>query len=258
MQWIKFGLLAWVICCSAWVSAQTVQVVDVPSRPGVSQRLLLITPEAPKAVVILFSGGVGDVTIADDGEVGHRENFLVRSRDLFAKHGLIVAVFGKPSDRSDLRNFRQSTEHVADVKAVLVWLRGQVKLPVWLVGTSRGTQSAAFVAGRLKGDAQSPDGLVLTSTMLSDDREPAVTEMSLDQLNLPVLVVHHEHDDCKHCQFRDIPTLMDQLAASQRKQLLSFSGGQSFGNACGPRAYHGYNGIEHAVVDQIAAWILAQ
>jgi alpha/beta superfamily hydrolase len=180
----------------------------------------------------------------------------VRSRELFAERGLMVAVIDKPSDRSDLTNFRLSAAHVSDVKAVLAWLRNRVKLPVWLVGTSRGTQSAAFVAGQLQGDAQAPDGLVLTSTMLRDDRDTPVTEMALDRLRLPVLVVHHEQDGCKHCPFWDIPKLMDKLVASQRKQLLSFSGGESVGNVCGPRAYHGYNGIERSVVDKIAAWIL--
>ena len=256
MKLIKLVLLFWITCYSAWISAQTVQVVDVPSRPGVSQRLLLITPDAPKAAVILFSGGAGDINIADDGRVGNGGNFLVRSRELFAEHGILVAVIDKPSDRSDLTNFRQTAGHVADVKAVLVWLRSQAKLPVWLVDTSRGTQSAAFVAGQLQGDAQAPDGLVLTSTMLRDDRDTAVTDMEIDQLKLPVLVVHHEQDGCKHCQFWDIPKLMDKLIASQRKQLFSFSGGENFGNVCGPRAYHGFNGIERAVVDKIAAWIL--
>ncbi len=256
MQWIKLTLLFASTCYAAWSTAQTAQVVDVPSRPGVSQRLLLITPDAPKAAVILFSGGAGDVNIADDGRVGKGGNFLVRSRELFAEHGIIVAVIDKPSDRSDLTNFRQTAAHVSDIKAVMTWLRAQAKLPVWLVGTSRGTQSAAFVAGQLQGDAQAPDGLVLTSTMLSDDRDTAVTDMEIDKLKLPVLVVHHEQDDCKHCQFRDIPKLMDKLVASQRKQLFSFSGGESVGNVCGPRAYHGYNGIERSVVDKIAAWIL--
>lgn len=256
MKWIKFALLFWITSYTAGVLAQTVQVVDIPTRPGVNQRILLITPDAPKAAVILFTGGEGAVNIDSDGHLGNSGNFLVRSRELFAEHGLMVAVIDKPSDRADLTNFRETAGHVADVKAVLTWLRGQAKLPVWLVGTSRGTQSAAYVAVQLKDDAQRPDGLVLTSTILRDSKDTAVPEMEIDKLTLPVLVVHHEQDGCKHCQFSDISSLMDKLVASQRKQLISFTGGLNKGNPCGARAYHGYNGLESSVVDKIAAWIL--
>ncbi len=256
MSWIRFALLSWTLFYVAGVSAQSVRVVDVPSRPGVNQRILLITPDAPKAVAILFAGGAGDINIADDGRLEKGGNFLVRSREFFAEQGFIVAVFDKPSDRADLNNFRQTAGHVADVKAVMAWLRSQTKLPIWLVGTSRGTQSAAFVAEQLKDDAQAPDGLVLTSTMLKDDRDTPVTDLGMDKLKLPVLVVHHEQDSCKHCLYSDIPKLMDKLIASQRKQLFSFTGGVSTGNVCGARAYHGFNGIERSVVDKIAAWIL--
>ena len=256
MKWIKLTLLFWFVVSSTWVSAQTVQVVDVPSRPGVHQRILLITPDAPKAAVILFAGGGGDVNIGDDGRLGNAGNFLVRSRALFAAHGLLVAVIDKPSDRVDLGNFRETDRHVADVKAVMAWLRSRTKIPLWLIGTSRGTQSVAYAAVQLLGDEQAPQGIVLTSSMLGANREATVLDMDVDRLKLPVLVVHHEQDACRYCQFSDIPALMAKLNSSQRKALISFSGGQSVGNVCKARAYHGFNGIESSVVDKIAAWIL--
>ena len=55
MKWIKFTLLFWILCNVSGVAAQTVQVVDIPSRPGVQQRILLLTPENPKAAAILFA-----------------------------------------------------------------------------------------------------------------------------------------------------------------------------------------------------------
>jgi len=41
-----------------------------------------------------------------------------------------------------------------------------------------------------------------------------------------------------------------------RKQLLSFKGGNNWGDPCDAFAYHGYNGLEGEVVAQIAKWIL--
>jgi len=171
-----------------------------------------------------------------------------------------VAVVDAPSDRQSspyLSGFRQSPEHVADIKAVIAWLRGQAKVPVWLVGTSRGTQSAAYIATQLDGP-QGPDGLVLTSTILTDNRGHPVPAMPLGKLRIPVLVVHHEQDGCRLCSFNDVSTLMEKLDRAPKKQLLSFKGGENRGDPCEAFAYHGFNGIEREVVAQTAAWMLAK
>jgi dienelactone hydrolase len=257
-QWIALGLLAGAAQAYAQV---TQQVVDIPTRPGVSQRMLVLAPKEPKAAVILFAGGHGGLQIFPNGSFGWGEgNFLVRTRQLFADQGLLTAVIDAPSDRQRppyLAGFRQTPEHVADIKAAIAWLRGQAKVPVWLVGTSRGTQSAAYIATQLDGP-EGPDGLVLTSTILSDRKGRPVPAMALDRLRVPVLVVHHEQDGCKLCAFSDIAALMRKLDHAPRKQLLSFKGGESRGDPCEAFAHHGYNGIEAEVVAKIGAWILAQ
>jgi len=237
------------------------KVVDVPTRPGVTQRVVLVTPKDTKAAVILFAGGHGGLQISPSGSFGWGGgNFLVRTRQLFADQGLLVAVVDAPSDRQSppyLGGFRQSAEHVADTRAVIAWLRGQAKSPVWLVGTSRGTQSAAFVATQIEGP-DGPDGLILTSTILKDDKSRPVPAMPLARLRVPVLVVHHEQDGCVHCLFSDMPALMQRLDHLPRKQLLTFKGGDSRGDPCEAMAYHGFNGLEREVVAQIAAWIVAK
>jgi hypothetical protein len=261
LNYARSLLLALCIGAASQASAQVEErVVDIPSRAGVMQRILLVSAPDPKAAVILFAGGDGGLQIAPDGAMAWgKGNFLVRMRESFATKSLQVAVIDAPSDRQRypfLGGFRQTPEHAADVKAVIAWLRAQSKLPVWLVGTSRGTQSAAFVATSLdRGDG--PDGLVLTSSVLRDPRSRAVPAMPLDKLRIPVLVVHHELDDCKVCAFRDIGGLMEKLDAVPVKALLTFKGGRSVGDPCEAFAYHGYNGIEEEVVGKIAAWIVA-
>lgn len=243
---------------SAWAET-TQRVVDVPSRPGVTQRFLLLTPADPRAAVILFAGGHGGLNINDNGGFGWGDgNFLVRTREMFARQGLVVAVIDKASDQPNLNNRRQTPEHVADVQAVMDWLRKETKLPVWLVGTSRGTQSAAYVATALAASGEGPDGIVLTSTILSEKKGRPVPDMALGRLKLPVLVVHHEQDGCDKCLYSDIPRLMDKLAPVPRKELITVTGGQSRGDPCEAMAYHGYNGIEKDVVEKITAWILVK
>lgn len=238
------------------------KVVDIPSRSGVTQRFVYVAPDNPKAAVILYAGGHGGLQIDSGGNYGWgKGNFLVRTRQLFAEQGLAVAVIDAPSDRQQkpfLNRFRQTPEHLADTKAVIAWLKQQTKLPVWVIGTSRGTQSAAYIATEAKPADGGPDGVVLTSTILSDPRGRPVPDMPLEKITVPVLVAHHEQDGCKHCPYRDVPQVMNKLTSSPRKELISFKGGEDVGDPCEARGHHGFAGIEKEVVTRIAAWIVAK
>jgi dienelactone hydrolase len=246
------------LCQSA--SAQVTQkVVDIPTRPGVTQRFVYLAPENPQASVILFAGGHGGLQINPNGGFKWGEyNFVVRARQLFAQNGLSVAVVDAPSDRQTapfLGGFRQRPEHVADIKAVIAWLKQQANVPVWLVGTSMGTLSAAFIATQVGPGDGGPDGLVLTSTILSFGGGRPVPAMPLQKITIPVLVVHHEKDGCKLCAYAQIPTVMEKLSSTPKKELLTFKGGENRGDPCEALAYHGFNGLDKDVVAKIAEWI---
>lgn len=257
---LALGIMFWLFVLPVRADIEP-RVVDIPTRPGVTQRVLVLAPISPKAAVILFAGGHGGLQIAADGSFGWgKGNFLIRSRHLFVDQGLLTVVIDAPSDRQSapyLAGNRQGPEHAADVQAVIGWVRQQSGLPVWLVGTSRGTQSVAAVATRLS-RTDGPDGLVLTATILTDPKAPAVPAMALDKLSIPVLVAHHELDGCSHCAFSEMPNLMQKLDGLPRKQLLSFRDGVSRGDPCEAMAYHGFNGIEREVVGQIAGWMLGR
>src|SRR5262245_51978614 len=270
---LRAALLALVLlgvsaCVSASTSSGDVaqRVVDVPTRPGVIQRFLLLSPREPKATVVLFAGDHGGLQIAADGRFQYGNlavNFLVRSRQLFVEHDLAVAVVDAPSDRQGfpfrfLSGFRQTPAHAADIKAVIAWVREHVEAPVWLIGTSMGTLSVGYLATQLTG-RDGPDGIVLTSTILTaESGTRPVPAMELETLRIPVLVVHHEQDGCRFCLFRDMPALMHKLDAVPRKELIAVTGGVSRGDPCQAFAFHGYNGIEREVVARIAGWIVSR
>ncbi len=260
---LKYWTAPIVFMAALAVQAQVTQkVVDIPTRPGITQRLLVLAPPEPKAAVVLLAGGHGGLQIFANGSFKWGgENFLVRTRQMFADQGLLVAVVDTPSDRQAppyLGGFRRTPEHAADLGAVMAWLREQAKVPVWLVGTSSGTYSAAYGAIELA-RPQGPDGLVLSSTILTQEKGGrAVTAMGLGKLRIPVLVVHHEQDGCSECPFSEVPMLMDRLVNVPRKQLLAFKGGANQGDPCQAMAYHGFNGLEGEVVAQTAAWIVGK
>lgn len=261
MRTIGYLAATAMVALSTVSTAETAEkVIDIPSRPGVTLRMLVLTPPDPRAAVVLLAGGHGGLQIFPNGSMKYGDgNFLVRSRRLFAEQGLLVVVLDAPSDRQSfpyLAGFRQTPAHAADLKATIAWTRETSKVPVWLVGTSRGTQSAAYVATELVGP-EGPDGVVLTSSVLTDDRSRPVPAMPLEKIRVPVLVVHHEQDGCALCSFSNVPALMARLKNSRHSELLPFRGGVSNGDPCEAFAYHGFNGIEAEVVRRTATWVLA-
>jgi len=252
-------LCAWAGC--AWAARP--QVIDLPTRPGITERVLVEQPDhPPTAVVVLMTGGTGRLGIFDNGSLRNEGNFLVRSRALFLQHGYAVVLPDTPSDHSTSPflggTFRESAEHAADLAAVIGWAHQQFSRQVWIVGTSRGTHSAALAALSPPG-VGAPDGVVLTSTILASNRFGAasarpVPDMPLEKVRVPVLVAHHQDDQCEVCPPSQLPRLMDKFKSTPAK-LLTYQGGQSSGPPCEAFAHHGFNGIEGQVVDDIAAWI---
>lgn len=245
-------------------------VVDLPVRPGVTQRYLALAPSGrPKAAAILFTGGQGVANIPDrpDPAWAQQGNFLVRSRELFRGHGLFVAVIDAPSDRKGeggLGAFRIAPEHAADIAAVIADVRRRsAGVPVWLVGTSRGTISAANAAARLK-PPQAADGLVLTSTLTARAPgkvpKPGVAEtvhdLDLGAIRLPTLIVYHRDDACYRTPPSDVPALRQMLAAAPRIAVATIEGGEPpRSDACEALAAHGFLGREAHAVKTIADWI---
>jgi pimeloyl-ACP methyl ester carboxylesterase len=257
-----FSLAALVILLAAagpGVAQVAPEVIDLPTRAGVTQRFIFLAPEGAKAAVILFAGSNGGLQIQPDGKIASLGgNFLVRMRNQFVQHGLAVAVVDAPSDRpapNFLAGFRQSSEHVADIEAVIAWVRKKTALPVWLVGTSRGTQSVAFIATELTLAKGGPDGLVLSSTIMRDKSGRAVPLMPLERIAIPVLVVHHQEDGCSLTPYSEVDWLMGKLSSASPKELIKITGGDSRGDPCEGFSHHGFYGQDTDVAGRIASWI---
>jgi pimeloyl-ACP methyl ester carboxylesterase len=238
-------------------------LIKVPTRPGVDQPFILVEPAAePFASVILFAGGSGRLRTHRHGTEVRSKNFLVRSRQIIAGYGLLIAVVDTPSDRKQdgLFNFRTSVEHAQDIQGVIDRLRDKNNVPIFLVGTSRGTISAAGVAARLK--SRRIAGVVLTSTVTRTNNrgdKEHVFDADLEQISTPVLVVYHENDGCYVTPFEDADRLMDSLVNARHKKLLSYKGGKDpESEACRALSEHGFFGIEERVVDDIVRWIKEQ
>jgi hypothetical protein len=233
------------------------ELVTLPTRPAVRQPFWVMTsPAAPVASVILFTGGPGVLGSAHRTAL-HSNNFLIRSREKFAAAGFLVASVDAPSDHTEeTDSFRSSAEHATDIAAVIAYLRQRAAVPVWLIGTSKGTISAANAASRLK--AGGADGLVLTSSMVAQTRRVVPINATVDvaAITLPTLFVHNKEDACPACAFSALPALMDRFVHARKKALIAVSGGSPpESDPCEALSRHGYLGIEDEVVGDIVRWI---
>lgn len=240
-------------------------IVDLPTRPGITLRYAVFAPDAPPAAaVILFVGGEGRLNIPEQpGPTWQNAgNFLTRSREYFRRRGLYVVVVDAPSDHSHglVNNFRISADHAEDIAAVIADVRKRAAgAPVWLIGTSRGSISAANVAARLQGP-HGADGVILTSSVSRPGRggggQDTVFDADLSAIRVPTLVVYHRADGCEFVG--DAPRVLAKLSRAPRKEIVAFDGGDPpRTTACEPLAAHGYFGIEERVANAIADWILA-
>lgn len=257
-RWLRLALLIGIAASWSPDASDAEEFVKLPTRDGITQQLFLVAPDGPPtASVILFTGGEGELNIKN-GALAGQDNFLVRSRDRFAAQGFLVAVLGLPSDHLEgYGPFRATEGHARDVAAVIAYLRQRAAIPVWLIGTSRGTISAANASARLKAP-QAADGLVLTSSITASSKRllDLSTSVDLPAITVPILLVHNTEDQCVVCPFSRASLVLDGLTRAPRKQLIPITGGvPPQGDPCEGLSRHGYLGIEDSVVATIARWI---
>ena len=240
---------------------------QLPTRDGVKLPFLYEKPEQAKAVVVLFQGGGGSIGVTGSKEKGWIQRdkaFLSGGATRFSKTGLtVVVVVDAPSDRGDLNGgFRNSVEHNLDIKKLVDFLKSDnPNLPVWLIGTSNGSLTAAGAVVALN---ESPvSGIVLTSTVTEEHSWSMgqkfvhpVYRADLTKVTVPVLIVHHKNDRCKHSSYQPIEALSKAFPNSKKVALISAEGGSDNNDPCNG-GYHQFLGQEQEVTDMISQWILA-
>ncbi|MBI2978720.1 MAG: alpha/beta hydrolase [Rhodospirillales bacterium] len=234
------------------------EVEDVKSPRGETVRILVEKADSPFVTVVLFAGGDGGLEMSKAGEIHNlKGNFLLRTRRHFRSHGANTVVIDAPSDRHSLREFRDTEGHARDVGAVIRHLKATLKLPVWVIGTSNGTTSAANAGVRLAATADRPDGVVLTSTRMATTAiATGVPDLDLARITGPVLIAHHKSDSCFVTPPERMPGLQAALKNAKPVKVLWYEGGSGIkGDACEAYHYHGFRGIETTVIADIMAWI---
>jgi len=248
------------------VGAGTVQaaptdlaVIDLPLSGGDVQRIWYRQPEQPVAALVLLTGGDGVLSISSDGVIRRDGNFLVRTRADWIERGFAVAIPDVPGDRSTLMNSRLSGFYGEILRRIVELVRSRTAAPIWLVGTSQGTNAAANGAALMtRGEIA---GAVLTSSLTQSGRRGSETVFGakLDRITVPTLIVSHEGDRCLYTPPSDAERIRRALSNSPKTEVILVNGGfPPRSNECEAYSEHGYLGIETQVIDRIGDWIKAQ
>jgi len=251
------------------------EVITIKTHDRTTTRYAFAQPQGAPAqsariALVLLVGGGGNLNLDDKGcPRALAGNSLVRMLPLFHDAGFVAALVDAPSGFSGadgLAGFRITTQHADDLGKAIADVRARTNGSVWLVGTSRGTISAVNAGARLSGPS-APDGLVLTSALMSGDAGArkswvahTVFDLPLEAIKVPVLIVGHAADNC----IRSPAGLMGNITArtrGARQQVVIVTGGpikpgrpQNIED-CEGRAPHGYVDQEAEVAAGIARFI---
>ena len=224
----------------------------ISTRKNVTISFVKNTPQKSiKSVAILFAGGKGNIGIDVNEKTVRSNNFLVRTRKLFSELGILTITPDAPSDMRNLKNNRQELDYRTDIFFLINEIRNETRKPIWLIGTSRGSNTVGYHAAGLK-----IQGVALTSTITNGNND-TIWDTGFKKIEVPALVVHHKHDRCHVTPFSGARDVFEQLTNSSKKYLLSFENGTNgSGRDCGPISYHGFLGIEKKVVSAMTEWML--
>ena len=238
------------------------EIITLQTRAGVTQSYFLTSfPKTIQAVALLFPGSGGLIQLrTENGKPRFNQgNFLVRSRSEFIKRGVVAVILDAPSDQQAGwgmgDEFRLSADHFTDISAVVGGLKKRFPdTPLFLIGTSRGTISAAGLGARFP---EGISGAVLTATMFrrspknSTEPGPGLSNFDFATVKAPLLFVHHVSDQCGSTPYAEAARLVDKFPL-----ITVFGGSPPQSGPCDAFSQHGFLGKESDTVEQIVNWML--
>lgn len=229
--------------------------------------------DKPKAALVLLAGGHGFLKLDEDGCARKLSgNTLVRNQASLGRAGFATAVVDAPTDyrgKDGLGGFRADPDHAKDLNLIISDLRERTMLPIYVVGISRGSISAANAAVRLTGDG------ALAGTMLfspvTSGREGAhkawvaqtVFDLPLQNISGPLAVVVHRDDKCVRTPPALGAKIIERAKGTSGKLITVHDGSDDNATkltvkACKGKEPHGFGGQDEEVLTIISNFVAAQ
>lgn len=252
---IATGFIVSLLLVASAFAAGYEAIEIVQTRPDVTVRMLVIKANSkPTTALILFPGADGTKHFGEkDGRFWVSNNFLMRSARDLAAAGYIVVAVDTPSDQSCGMSdqFRTSPQHAKDIRKIIAYLKEKHRVTsLYLVGTSKGTLSATYLASVF--DDPSIGGVILTAVYPPSE----CVGIDFSDIDVPVLIIHHLYDECRATPVQGAFDLKKKLTESPQVDLVVVTGGSlSVSTSCNALSNHGFFGAEKPVLRVITDWL---
>ncbi len=188
------------------------RLLQLETRDGIRNRLIVYRPENPVAAVVLFPDGNGRLELThvfNQPGIGRSKEIPFALMGNLLEHNIIIVLPDTPLDHSSHLGlngwhgngiFRISADHAQDVKEIVAFIKSRENIPVWLAGIRMGAFSAANAAIRLESVV---DGLIIAGgiTQCPEQRTllhlcpEGLMGMDLFDIDVPTLVLSGGSDD---------------------------------------------------------------
>jgi len=217
-------------------------------RAGTSNhtRLAVLLPGYPSVVRPVVENG----TMVRSKLTG---NFLIRSRRLLTDESIATLIVDCHSESGDYCSaaYQSSQDRQQHVQKLIDAVRG--KYPslneVWLIGTSMGTISSAFLPTY---DPKPYAGAIHTATITEPWAQGSYRELAnfdYTRSGIPQIFVHHRDDPCALTTYSGAKRISEKYGFP----LITVVGGGGFqGGACQAQTEHGFKGMEPQTMQAIA------
>lgn len=230
------------------------RVMTIPLRAGGAVRATFSSPDRPRAILIMFPGGTGDIGLQQDGHIRHGNNFVVRTRGTWNRLGYAVLI-PDTVNHLTLRGQRRSAQYARLVEDIIAFVHRENSAPIFLVGTSQGTIAAVNAAAHAA--PRDIAGIVLTeSVSVMGGSQETVFNAHPEKVQAPVLVVANHDDRCNVAPPQDAERIGAAMTSSHEVNVLRVAGGITRSEKnCASLTPHGYFGIEAEVITRISSWL---
>lgn len=209
-----------------------------------------------KAVIIFLPGGPGSFGLTPDyagprsfgmfGEIANGSNGGPKMDYVFMDSPYVLS----PMNSKNL-SIRATKDHMDRIRSTVEFYKNKTNKPIWLLGHSNGTYSLAQFIN------QTPDyDKLIAGAIFSSGRNER--EITIDPINLPILVLHHENDSCASTQFSPAQSFYENVKAKNRSRtaFVTMTGGTNTGDPCSaPGSHHMYGGSHTQFTNAIEQFI---
>lgn len=189
-----------------------------------------------KAVLVFLPGGVGSFGLTPSfsgerkygmfDEIARGNNSGIKMDYVFMDSPYAL------SPRKDL-SIRATKDHMDRIKGVVEFYKSKTNKPIWLLGHSNGTYSLAQFINQTPNYNQLIAGAIFSSGRAERD-------ITIDPINLPILVLHHAEDSCSSTPFGSAQSFYEKVKSRNlsRTEFVAITGGTDTGEPCSASGSH--------------------